>query len=98
MPFLAALLATGAAVVTDLPHRKPPSRAASWPVTTPGGTYDPAATVLLEGPQVAKDLKRLLEREHNADSGVSSTTGQEARDKLGRAFRPAGEAQRVLDR
>ena len=56
------------------------------------------ATVLPHGPQMAKDLKRLLERKDNAHYGVISTTEKEARDMLGWAKRLVGDAQRVLDR
>ncbi len=56
------------------------------------------ATVLPHGPQMAKDLTRLLERKDNAHYGVISTTEQEARDMLGWAKRLVGDAQRVLDR
>jgi hypothetical protein len=54
--------------------------------------------VLPHGPQMAKDLTRLLERKDNAHYGVISTTEQEARDMLGWAKRLVGDAQRVLDR
>ena len=56
------------------------------------------ATVLPNGPQMAKDLKRLLERKDNAHYGVISTTEKETRDMLGWAKRLVGDAQRVLDR
>ena len=56
------------------------------------------AAVLPHGPQMAKDLKRLLERKDNAHYGVISTTEKEARDMLGWANRLVGDAQRVLDR
>ncbi len=56
------------------------------------------ATVLPHGPQMAKDLKRLLERKDNAHYGVISTTEKEARDMLSWAKRLVGDAQRVLDR
>ena len=56
------------------------------------------AAVLPHGPQMAKDLKRLLERKDNAHYGVISTTEKEARDMLGCANRLVGDAQRVLDR
>ena len=55
------------------------------------------ATVLPHGPQMAKDLKRLLERKDNAHYGVIGTTEKEARDLLGWAKRLVGDAQRVLD-
>lgn len=56
------------------------------------------ATVLPHGPQMAKDLKRLLERKDNAHYGVISTTEKEARDMLGWAQRLVGDAQRAIDR
>ena len=56
------------------------------------------ATVLPHGPQMAKDLKRLLERKDNAHYGVIGTNQKEARDMLGWAKRLVGDAQRVLDR
>lgn len=56
------------------------------------------ATVLPHGAQMARDLKRLLERKDNAHYGAIGTTEREARDMLGWAKRLAGDAQRVLDR
>lgn len=54
--------------------------------------------MLPHGPQMAKDLKRLLERKDNTHDGVIGTTEKEARDMLGWAQRLVGRAQRVFDR
>ena len=56
------------------------------------------ATVLPHGPQMAKDLRRLLERKDNAHYGVISLTENEARDMVGWAKRMVGDGQRVVHR
>lgn len=56
------------------------------------------ATVHPEGPQMAKDLKRLLDRKDNAHYGFISTTAAEAGDMIAWAARLVASAERVLTR
>lgn len=56
------------------------------------------ATVTPKGTQMAKDLKRLLDRKDNAHYGVISTTDNEARDMLTWAQRLVVAARIVVQR
>lgn len=56
------------------------------------------ATVTPDGPQMAKDLKRLLDRKDNAHCGFISTTLAEASEMLAWAVRLVSSAERVLIR
>jgi len=55
-------------------------------------------TVTPGGTQMAKDLKRLLDRKDNAHYGIIATTGTDARDMLTWARRLIDRAQTVVQR